>query len=79
MCPGTATLWEIWLIASMGTPAAIRPITGSSLACTESEIGRGFTSSLLAGFLVETRLSLVTLLFVSSESGSLTISMARAL
>ena len=32
-----------------------------------------------AGFLVETRLSLVTLLFVSSESGSLTISMARAL
>ena len=61
----------------MGTPAAIRPITGSSLACTGRKEFEDLRLHFLPDF-VETRLSLVTLLFVS-RSGSLTISMARAL
>jgi hypothetical protein len=34
MLPGTATWWDTVLIASIGVPAAIRPITGNSAAST---------------------------------------------
>ncbi len=74
MPPGTSTLFSTWLIASIGTPAAIRPISGNS---TEAPPPTGIaprgaprrSPSITCG---------VKPACLPSVSGSLTISMARA-